>query len=88
MPFCLQYIISFYSNNKLFKLQDKVGTWFSNPGAGKAESGAAGSGGVGKYLKARNAHRGSRDSTENGSSLTKKRKVGGSAGEYGNFSSW
>ncbi|PPR92813.1 hypothetical protein GOBAR_AA27859 [Gossypium barbadense] len=33
---------------------DKIGSWYSNPGTGTAESGAVGSGGVGKYLKARN----------------------------------
>ncbi|KAK4749439.1 hypothetical protein SAY87_026888 [Trapa incisa] len=68
--------------------KDKVGTWFSNPSAGKEESVAVGSGGVGKYLKAKNAQGGSSDATENGSSLKRKRKVGASAGDYGNFSSW
>ncbi|XP_022950777.1 peptidyl-prolyl cis-trans isomerase CYP65-like isoform X1 [Cucurbita moschata] len=34
---------------------DKVGSWYSNPGTGVAEYGAAAGGGVGKYLKARNA---------------------------------
>ncbi|KAL2348309.1 hypothetical protein Fmac_002309 [Flemingia macrophylla] len=35
---------------------DKVGSWYSNPGAGTSESGGtAVGGGVGKYLKARNA---------------------------------
>ncbi|OWM82099.1 peptidyl-prolyl cis-trans isomerase CYP65 isoform X2 [Punica granatum] len=68
--------------------KDKVGSWFSNPGAGTAEPGAVGSGGVGKYLKARNAKGGSGADAENGSAVTKKRKVGASTGDYGNFSSW
>lgn len=80
--------MSFYSiTSFLIKLQDKVGSWFSNPSAGKAEPGGAGSGGVGKYLRAR-IGQGSSDATENGSTVTKKRKVGALAGEYGNFSSW
>lgn len=40
--------ITFY----LFTVQDKIGSWFSNPGAGTAESGGmGGGGGVGKYMK-------------------------------------
>lgn len=67
-------------------IQDKVGSWYSNPGTGVAENGAAG-GGVGKYLKARNAQ--SKSSAVNASlrepTSTKKRTA---AGEFKDFSSW
>jgi hypothetical protein len=43
------------SNKSFFFLvQDKIGSWYSNPGTGTSNSGVGG-GGVGKYLKARNA---------------------------------
>ena len=54
------------------------------------ESGAAGGGGVGKYLKARNAQPESA-AAGNGSTavaMTKKRKLGVSAGEFKDFSGW
>ncbi|XVF61354.1 hypothetical protein PTKIN_Ptkin08bG0123200 [Pterospermum kingtungense] len=67
---------------------DKVGSWYSNPGSGTAESGAVGGGGVGKYLKARNAQS---ESASVGTSLadmsvTKKRKV--VEGKFIDFSAW
>lgn len=70
--------------------QDKVGAWFSNPGTGATEAGAIGGGGVGKYLKSRNAPVESaaddRGSTE--IVVAKKRKVGVSTGEFKDFSGW
>lgn len=71
-----------------FEFQDKVGSWYSNPGTGTAESGAVGGGGVGKYLKARNAQS---ESASVGTSLTdisvkKKRKV--VEGNFKDFSAW
>lgn len=69
---------------------DKVGSWYSNPGSGTSGSQGAG-GGVGKYLKARNSQVDSTtavDSSISTVSVTKKRKVGASTGEYKDFSSW
>ncbi|KAK9284180.1 hypothetical protein L1049_023348 [Liquidambar formosana] len=66
---------------------DKVGSWYSNPGTGTTESGGVG-GGVGKYLKARNAQAES-VTAETGLQATaaaKKRKLGVSAGEFKDFS--
>lgn len=75
------------------RFQDKVGSWYSNPGTG-SDSGGVGGGGVGKYLKARSGHI---ESVADDSGLTdiatatataKKRKVGISAGEFKDFSGW
>lgn len=69
---------------------DKVGSWYSNPGSGTSGSQGAG-GGVGKYLKARNSQVDSTtavDSSISTVSVTKKRKVGASTGEYKDFSTW
>ena len=66
------------------EFQEKVGSWYSNPGTGTAESGAVGGGGgVGKYLKARNSQT---ESAAVDTSLTKKRKA--LAGEFKDFSAW
>nr|GMC62714.1 peptidyl-prolyl cis-trans isomerase CYP65 [Ipomoea batatas] len=62
---------------------DKVGSWYSNPGTG-TDTLAVG-GGVGKYLKARNAQADSNSLPPVPSS--KKRKVGTST-EFKNFSGW
>lgn len=35
--------------------QDKIGSWYSNPGTGAIVSGSAG-GGIGKYLKTKNVN--------------------------------
>ncbi|KDP32077.1 hypothetical protein JCGZ_12538 [Jatropha curcas] len=69
---------------------DKVGSWYSNPGTGTTESGTMGGGGVGKYLKARNSQPESAVSDANLSTMamTKKRKVGVSKAEFKDFSSW
>ncbi|XP_022963268.1 peptidyl-prolyl cis-trans isomerase CYP65-like [Cucurbita moschata] len=65
---------------------DKVGSWYSNPGTGVAENGAAG-GGVGKYLKARNTQSKppAVDASLGATTSTKKRTA---AGEFKDFSSW
>lgn len=63
--------------------QDKVGSWYSNPGTG-TDTQAVG-GGVGKYLKARNPQADSNSLPPVPSS--KKRKVGTST-EFKNFSGW
>ncbi|KAK3020820.1 hypothetical protein RJ639_047692 [Escallonia herrerae] len=69
---------------------DKVGSWYSNPGTGTTETGSAG-GGVGKYLKARNSQV---DATTAGDadlqsvSVGKKRKLGVSTRELTDFSAW
>ncbi|XWS41770.1 hypothetical protein CRYUN_Cryun17cG0111700 [Craigia yunnanensis] len=67
---------------------DKVGSWYSNPGTGTAESGAVGGGGVGKYLKARNIQieSASVDTNLTTISITKKSKV--MEGEFKDFSAW
>ncbi|KAB2051917.1 hypothetical protein ES319_A12G085100v1 [Gossypium barbadense] len=59
-----------------------------NPGTGTAESGAVGSGGVGKYLKARNTQSESATADTNitAISVTKKRKA--ALGEFKYFSAW
>lgn len=70
-----------------FTFQDKVGSWYSNPGAGTSESGGMGIGGVGKYLKARNAPESA--TVDNSTSVVgKKRKVGVASGEFKDFSAW
>ncbi|KAF4402035.1 hypothetical protein G4B88_017547 [Cannabis sativa] len=68
---------------------DKIGSWYSNPGTGSTGSGTVG-GGVAKYLKARTAQAES-SVVDNGSaaaSKTKKRKMGTSTAEFKDFSSW
>lgn len=68
---------------------DKLGSWYSNPGTGAAETGAiAAGGGVGKYLKARNSQTDSAtvDTSLTPVFVTKKRKV--MAGEFKDFSAW
>lgn len=69
--------------------QDKIGSWYSNPGTGTgtAESGAIG-GGVGKYLKARNTQSKSATADTNitAISVTKKRKA--TPREFKDFSAW
>lgn len=85
MPLCI------YSDdfNILFALiQDKVGSWYSNPGTGVSASASAG-GGVGKYLKARTA--GSADATGNAATAddsSKKRKASAPSVEFKDFSGW
>lgn len=68
---------------------DKVGSWYSNPGTGATDSIAVG-GGVGKYLKAKSSQTVAvtADSGFEGNGAPKKRKVGASAVEYKNFSAW
>ncbi|GKU94899.1 hypothetical protein SLEP1_g8323 [Rubroshorea leprosula] len=68
---------------------DKVGSWYSNPGTGTAESGAnggGGGGGVGKYLKARNNQSDSAVTDTSAITVTKKRKV--TVGGFKDFSAW
>ncbi|KAL5706782.1 peptidylprolyl isomerase [Ranunculus cassubicifolius] len=65
---------------------DKVGSWYSNPGTGAPDSGAVG-GGVGKYLKAKSTQTAADGSVE-GNGVPKKRKVAAPAVEYKNFSGW
>lgn len=67
---------------------EKVGSWFSNPVTGTAESGAVGSGGVGKYLKARSAQTESATAANGSIAMAKKRKLGVSSGEMKDFSAW
>ncbi|CAJ1929278.1 unnamed protein product [Sphenostylis stenocarpa] len=68
----------------------KVGSWYSNPGAGTSESGGTGAaGGVGKYLKARNAQATSAATLDTGTAVVvKKRKVGVASSEFKDFSAW
>ena len=68
--------------------QYKVGSWYSNPGAGTSESGGMGGGGVGKYLKARNAQSESATVDTGIAVAGKKRKVGVSTSEFKDFSGW
>lgn len=66
---------------------DKVGSWFSNPVSRSFESPAV-SGGVGKYLKAKNEKRESISSGLPLASVPKKRKTGDLTGELKDFSAW
>lgn len=69
--------------------QEKVGSWYSNPGTGTSEIQAVGSG-VGKYLKARAAQADSKTSSDSSLppiSAAKKRKTGTSI-ELKDFSAW
>jgi len=71
-------------------IQDKVGSWYSNPGTGATESAAPG-GGVGKYLKARISKADSAVVADLGPQRTvvaKKRKLGVPVGEFKDFSAW
>ncbi|PQQ03555.1 peptidyl-prolyl cis-trans isomerase CYP65 [Prunus yedoensis var. nudiflora] len=70
--------------------KDKIGSWYSNPTTGTVESGSAGGGGVGKYLKARSALPESAAVNAGSTELasTKKRKLGVSTTNYNNFSAW
>lgn len=74
--------------------QEKVGSWYSNPGSGTAEAGA-GAGGVGKYLKAKSNIatkniRGAIDSDLATIGVSKKRKTTSASASTGfkDFSSW
>lgn len=69
---------------------EKVGSWYSNPGTGTSEIQAVGSG-VGKYLKARAAQADSKTSSDSSLppiSAAKKRKTGTSTAELRDFSAW
>lgn len=79
-----RFLLTNHVNIFWVTFQDKVGSWYSNPGAGTSEYGGTGvSGGVGKYLKARNAQAESAGTAVAG----KKRKVAVS-GEFKDFSAW
>lgn len=73
--------------------QEKVGSWYSNPGSGTAEAGTGG-GGVGKYLKAKSNTAtkdasGSLDSDISTIGVSKKRKTTAPASTgFKDFSSW
>ncbi|KAL8168337.1 hypothetical protein V2J09_009836 [Rumex salicifolius] len=70
---------------------EKVGSWYSNPGTGTTDGGGDG-GGVAKYLRARTTQtESSTGVTESGTSSIatgKKRKLGASSTEFKNFSNW
>ncbi|KAL6013060.1 cytochrome P450 monooxygenase 65 [Asimina triloba] len=67
---------------------DKVGSWYSNPGMGSSGPPAVGNG-VGKYLKARNVQaEAAADTLSESTSIGKKRKVPASTVEYKDFSAW
>lgn len=67
---------------------EKIGSWYSNPGTGTKESGSGG-GGVGKYLKAKtnNSESPAVDTSLPPLPATKKRKAT-TGGEFKDFSSW
>ncbi|XP_015578514.1 peptidyl-prolyl cis-trans isomerase CYP65 isoform X2 [Ricinus communis] len=70
---------------------DKVGSWYSNPGTGTTESRTVGGGGgVGKYLKARNSQPESAAIDAGLTTITasKKRKVSVPTSEFKDFSGW
>lgn len=89
---CLQKLCfsKILADLSLGAFQDKVGSWYSNPGTGATEAGAIGAGGVGKYLKSRNQQIESTADDTGLSAITvaKKRKVGVSTGEFKDFSGW
>lgn len=68
---------------------DKVGSWYSNPGAGTSESGGTGvGGGVGKYLKARNAPPAEPAAVDTGTAVVGKKRKAVVSGEFKDFSGW
>ncbi|WCJ31417.1 Peptidyl-prolyl cis-trans isomerase CYP65 [Euphorbia peplus] len=71
---------------------EKVGSWYSNPGTGATDSKAGVGGGVGKYLKARNSQSQPESSVTDidiaTNGMGKKRKVGVSKADFKDFSSW
>ncbi|KAF6139070.1 hypothetical protein GIB67_010796 [Kingdonia uniflora] len=73
--------------NAVDEENDKVGSWYSNPGTGGIESVAVG-GGVGKYLKARNNQTVAPADSVEANDVTKKRKLDVATVEYNNFSDW
>lgn len=70
-------------------VQDKIGSWYSHPVTGRADSETA-RGGIGKYLKGKNAEGESAavDSSLTATAVAKKRKLGVSTREFEDFSSW
>ncbi|GAU26132.1 hypothetical protein TSUD_225950 [Trifolium subterraneum] len=65
---------------------DKVGSWYSNPGAGTSESGGTG-GGVGKYLKAKNVTA-EPAAVDTGPAVVGKKRKAVVSGEFKDFSAW
>ncbi|MCI31075.1 peptidyl-prolyl cis-trans isomerase-like 2-like, partial [Trifolium medium] len=65
---------------------DKVGSWYSNPGAGTSESGGTG-GGVGKYLKAKNVPA-EPAAVDTGPAVVGKKRKAVVSGEFKDFSAW
>lgn len=66
--------------------QDKVGSWYSNPGAGTSESVG---GGVGKYLKSRNIPGPTESAAiDTGTAVVGKKRKAVVSGEFKDFSSW
>lgn len=68
----------------LVYVQEKIGSWYSNPGTGADAEGSGG--GVGKYLKARTTKVDS-TSVPDGNAAVKKRKVSVST-QLQDFSAW
>lgn len=69
---------------------EKIGSWYSNPGTGISEVQAVGSG-IGKYLKARTAQADLKSSSDGSLPpipAAKKRKTGTSTAELKDFSAW
>lgn len=73
----------------LSSFQDKVGSWYSNPGVGTTDSETAG-GGVGKYLKARSTQKSAAaaDTSLQETTVAKKRKLDVSTRGFKDFSAW
>ncbi|CAI8588990.1 unnamed protein product [Vicia faba] len=70
---------------------DKVGSWYSNPGAGTSESGATGvgSGGVGKYLKAKSVPtEAAAAAADTGTAVVGKKRKAVVSGGFKDFSAW
>lgn len=65
---------------------DKVGSWYSNPGAGTSESGGTG-GGVGKYLKAKNVPA-EPAAVDTATAVVGKKRKAVVSGEFKDFSAW
>jgi peptidyl-prolyl cis-trans isomerase-like protein 2 len=64
---------------------DKVGSWFSNPGTGGTDSGTVGGGGVGKYLKAKSTRP---EATATDAGLVAKKRKTGATAQFKDFSAW
>lgn len=68
-------------------LQEKVGSWYSNPGTGATDSGTVG-GGVGRYLKAKTTQVEPTTGDTSIPAVSAKKRKTGLKGDFKDFSGW